>query len=117
MTPKVSSSWASYDGGSEGTTKISSPPERGLSCAIDAPRRRIERARHLAPQDRALPGKLDGRIRYGHGREQGFGVRVLRVLIERLPVGQLDDLAQVHHGHPVRDVANHRQVVGHEQIR
>src|SRR5436309_1613138 len=33
MTPNVSSRWASYDGGSEGTTKISSPPDRGLSCA------------------------------------------------------------------------------------
>src|SRR5215510_5131569 len=35
MTPNVSSSWASYDGGSDGTTKTSSPPIRGLSWALD----------------------------------------------------------------------------------
>src|SRR6185369_1643749 len=37
MTPKVPSAWPSYVGGSEGTTKISSPPERGLSCAAAGP--------------------------------------------------------------------------------
>src|SRR5712692_540105 len=33
MTPNVSSRCASYEGGSEGTAKISSPPYRGLSWA------------------------------------------------------------------------------------
>src|SRR5689334_21305322 len=33
MTPNVPSRWPSYDGGSDGTRKISSPPERGLSWA------------------------------------------------------------------------------------
>src|SRR6266496_1268350 len=89
----------------------------GAPGVKDASRRRAERARHLAPQDRALAGELDRRVGDGHGREQGLGVRVLRVLVERLPVGQLDDLAEVHHGHLVRDVANRREVVGHEQIR
>src|SRR3990170_8720510 len=37
MTPNVSSWCASYEGGSEGTTKISSPPERGLSWAEASP--------------------------------------------------------------------------------
>ena len=39
-----------------------------------------------------------------------------RVVVERLPVGQLHDLAEVHHGHAVRDVTDHREVVGDEQI-
>src|SRR5262245_4769177 len=33
IRPKVSSRWPSYDGGSEGTAMISSPPERGCSWA------------------------------------------------------------------------------------
>jgi hypothetical protein len=32
-------------------------------------------------------------------------------------VGGLDQLAQVHHRHPVADVLDHRQVVGDEQVR
>ena len=31
-------------------------------------------------------------------------------------VADLDDLAEVHDGHPVGDVPDHRQVVGHEQV-
>ncbi len=61
------------------------------------------------------PG-LHRRVRDGHRREQGLRVGVLGVLVERLPVRDLDDLAQIHHGHPVGDVAHHREVVGHEQV-
>ena len=38
------------------------------------------------------------------------------LLVELVAVGQLDDLAQVHHRHAVADVAHHRQVVGDEQV-
>ena len=34
-----------------------------------------------------------------------------------LRVGKLDDLAEIHHGHPIRDVAHHRQVMGDDHIR
>jgi len=33
-----------------------------------------------------------------------------------VPIGQLDDDAQVHHCDPIADVAHHRQVVRNEQI-
>ena len=35
---------------------------------------------------------------------------------ERARVGDLDDAPEVHHRHPRRDVAHHRQVVGDEYI-
>ena len=37
--------------------------------------------------------------------------------IQRVAIGHLDDLAQVHHGDPVGDVLHHREVVRDEQIR
>src|SRR5713101_9562699 len=76
MTPKVSSSWASYDGGSEGTTKISSPPERGLSCAIDeagaARAAASRRANAMRPTTgnaiQFLLGSLDQKTSYGSNK-------------------------------------------------
>ena len=35
---------------------------------------------------------------------------------ERGAVGDLDDVAEVHHGDAVADVAHHREVVGDEQV-
>ncbi len=39
-----------------------------------------------------------------------------RALVEVDPVGQLDDLAEVHDRDPVADVLDHAHVVGDEQI-
>ena len=36
--------------------------------------------------------------------------------VEVLGRGDLDDPAQIHHGHAVADVLDHRQVVGDEQV-
>src|SRR5439155_6330732 len=57
------------------------------------------------------------RIGEGQGREQRLRVRVQRGVVERLAVGDLDDLAEVHDGHAVGDVAHDRKVVGDEQVR
>src|SRR2546428_1821571 len=66
MSAKVPSRWASYDGGSAGTTSTSSPPWRGVSWAAadtvtsaisgNATANRIRRIRRLlsAPALRAL---------------------------------------------------------------
>ncbi len=56
-------------------------------------------------------------IRYRDGRQQGFGIGVEGVAVQRVPVAQLDDAAQIHHRHPIGDVLDHRQVVRHEQQR
>ncbi len=38
-------------------------------------------------------------------------------VVDVVASADLDDLAEVHHGDPVGDVADHRQVVGDEQVR
>ena len=55
-------------------------------------------------------------IRHRHRRQQRDGVRMERVLVERGGRRDLDDLAEVHHGHAVGDVADDREVVGDEQV-
>ena len=52
----------------------------------------------------------------GHGRQQRLGVGMQWFGIKRLTWGELDDLAQIHHRHPGRDVAHHGQIVGNEQV-
>jgi hypothetical protein len=39
-----------------------------------------------------------------------------RTVVDHVTIADLDDLAEVHHRHPVGHVAHHRQVVGDEQI-
>ena len=41
---------------------------------------------------------------------------MLRLREERARVGELDDLAEIHHRDAVADVLDHREVVGDEQV-
>ena len=59
---------------------------------------------------------LAGGVGDRHGGEQRPRIGVLRVRVEGLALGDLDDLAEIHHRHPLADVSNHRQVVGDEDI-
>ncbi len=77
---------------------------------------RVDRARHVAGEDDPLALLLDHRIGNRHRRKQGLRVRVQWRVVELVAVGHLDDLAEVHHGHAVGDVAHHRQVVGDEEV-
>src|SRR5450759_3423532 len=83
----------------------------------DAALGRVRRAGHIALEDDAPPGALGGGIGDRHRREQRLGVRVLRVVIEHHAIRDLDDLAEVHDGHAVGGVLDHRQVVGDEDVR
>ena len=38
------------------------------------------------------------------------------LVVERLSVGDLHDLAEVHHGYPVGDVLDYGEVVGDEDV-
>src|SRR5205085_607553 len=76
----------------------------GTSRMEAASRWRIDRRRDVAFEDDAPPLQHQPRIRKGHGRQQRPGVRVFRVLIERLAGRGLDDLSEVHHGHAVAHV-------------
>jgi len=78
--------------------------------------RRIHRGRDLAlDQDRDAFALLD-RIRNRNGAQEGLGVRMLGRVIDGHPIGNLHDLAQVHDRHPIREVSNHRQIMGDENV-
>ena len=72
-----------------------------------------------APMESRLTEAMRYAVRGGK-RLRGFlvleGGRMLGVA-EDLRLGpHLDDLAQIHHRHPVRDVVDHRHVVADEEI-
>ena len=74
------------------------------------------RAGHITLQDDALPPLFHHRVWDGHGREEGLGVGVKRILVKLGAAGELDNFAQVHHCHPIADMAHHAQVVSDEEV-
>ena len=71
-------------------------PPRAPGVEPAAAGRRRRRGQVTGEQD-PLPLVLDLRVRHRHRGEQGAGVRVLRVVVERLRRRLLDQPAQVHH--------------------
>ena len=80
------------------------------------PRRRVDRGRNVPFQDD--PALRLGELRVGHRHRghQRARVGVAWLGVEGVPLGGLDDLAQVHHRDAVRDVLDHGQVVRDEQV-
>ena len=60
--------------------------------------RHIERTRHVAGEDDALPLARGLRVRDGDGGEQRLGIRMDGVLVQVVRVRNLDHLAEVHDG-------------------
>src|SRR5581483_8788632 len=81
------------------------------------PRRRVHRVWDLAAKDLPASGPLDRGVRDRYRGQQRLRVGVLRVLVDLISVGDLDDLASVHDGDAPGDVPNDREVVRDEQIR
>src|SRR5215469_2296191 len=80
-----------------------------------APRRRIDRARHVALQDYPLAGS--GAVFWDrYGRQQRLGVGVQRRLEQAGLVSHLDDAAEIHYRDAIADVLDDREVVGDKQI-
>ena len=78
--------------------------------------RHVEGRRYIALQNDALVGLcLDG-VRHADRRQQGIGVGVDGVRVEFIGVGDLHDAAEVHDRDAVRNVVDHQQVVGDEQV-
>src|SRR5258708_39495401 len=72
------------------------------------------RARHLAPQPKAL--LLYFWIRDRDRRQQRFGIGVLGRRIKLARGRGLDDAAEIHHRNALADMLDHRQVMGNEEI-
>jgi hypothetical protein len=78
---------------------------------------RLGGTRELAVEDDLRPPALAPRVGNGDRAHERLGVGVQRPREQGIARRQLDDPAQVHHGDPVADVADDREVVGDEQIR
>src|SRR6478672_5141651 len=78
--------------------------------------RRLQRRRQVALQDDSFAGAFQDGVRDRNRGEQRTGIGVARIVEDAVYVADFDDLAQVHHGHPVGDVPHHGQVVGHHQV-
>ena len=78
--------------------------------------RHIERTRHVAGEDDALPLARGLRIRDGDGGEQRLGIRMDGVLVQIVRVRNLDHLAEVHDGDALRDVMDDEQIVRKNNI-
>src|SRR5262245_50364748 len=87
---------------------------KGTPGVEAAPRRRVDRARHVTLEQDPLA--LHGRIGNRHRRQERLGIRMARVGVELLRRRDLDDLAQVHHCHARRDVLDDREIVRDEEI-
>src|SRR5215203_3290897 len=79
-------------------------------------RRWRDRAGYVTGQQNPLPLLAASSVRHRHGRHQRDCVGMHGRAVQRLRVGQLDDLAEIHDGHPIRDVAHHRQVMGDDHV-
>ena len=81
-----------------------------------APRGRVRRAGHVAFEDDALALATLRWFLDGYRREQSLRVRVRRTIVDIGLRPDLHDLAQVHDGDAVRDVADERQVMRYEEV-
>ena len=69
---------------------------------------RVDRAWHLAAERRPMVVPGERGIGDWSRRKERLSVRMMRPLLERVALGQLDDLAQIHHRDPVAHLPNHR---------
>ena len=80
-----------------------------------ARRRRVDRAGDVTSQDGTTGPGVNAWDR--DGREERTGVGMPRVRVEPVRIGDLHDLAEVHDGNAVAQVADDREVVGDEHER
>ena len=66
--------------------------------------------RSRRPRPRSL------RAQHRHGGDQRLRIGMLRGRVDHALLGDLDDLAEIHHRDPVGDVLHHAEIMGDEQI-
>src|SRR5690606_37628576 len=78
--------------------------------------RRVDRAWQLPLVKLLFPHH--GLARIGHGKclQQQLGIVMPRPLENGLAIGNLDDIAKIHHRDPVGDMVDHREIVRDEEI-
>jgi hypothetical protein len=81
-----------------------------------ATRRRVDRARDIPLQNDPRSPLLDPWVGNWHRGQQRLGIRVQREIVQLVAVCDLDDLAHVHDGDAVADVADDGKIMGDEEI-
>ncbi len=89
----------------------------GAARVKTAAGRRIHGRRDIAHQDNPFTAPFDARIGNRNGGKQRLRVRVQRIFVERIAIGQLHELADIHDGDSGRDVPHDREIVRDEEIR
>src|SRR6187551_1696154 len=79
-----------------------------------ATRSDVDRRRDLALDRDGLAGALRARVGQRIGGDEDLRVRMLGAEVHVVGRADLDERPQIHHGHAIRNVANHRQVVRNE---
>ena len=79
-----------------------------------ATRRRIDSARRIALQDHVIAPDL--RVGDRDRGDQRLGVGMTRTVEQLVPRRRLDELAEIHDGDAIADMAHHAEVMGNEQI-
>ena len=77
--------------------------------------RRTERARYLALQQQALARGFDSAIGDRDGGQQGPRIGVQWQGIQASLGRDFYDLAEIHDGHPVAEMADHGEIVRYEE--
>src|SRR5215470_5224804 len=104
-TAAIAQGWrdlTAYRGG-QGTTAIQATPRWG-----------INRRRQFTLQGK--PRWRLARIRLGHSGQECLGVGMLRVRKDLLHRPHFDDLANIHYGHTIADMANDAEIMRDEEI-
>src|SRR3954449_8142021 len=84
--------------------------------AEPASARRVRRCWRVADENDPGAVTFDQRIRDRRGGQQCLRVRMCRTAVQLRNRSHLDDLAEVHHGNTVAEMAYDGEVVGDEQI-
>ena len=79
----------------------------GASRVEHAARGRVKGARHFTCEKYSFALCVQYRVRYWHGRQQGFGVWMDRVSVNLVPFSQFHHMPQIHDANAVADVTDH----------
>src|SRR5690554_575619 len=77
---------------------------------------RVSRAGYIPRKNNALAFTFFNRIGNWNRRKKGLRIWVEWIQIKLIAIRQFDDLAQIHHGNTIRNMAHHAQVVSNKQI-
>ena len=86
------------------------------ACVETAAGRRIDWAGHIARKNGAFSGAFLAQVGDGHGGKQCFCIGVKWVFVKFVPLGGLDDDAEIHNSDAVTNMAHHAQVMRNEEI-